>query len=131
MKAHVIYDAGALIAADKNQPAFMADHRIRLRRGIMPLVPAPVLSQVWAPGSKHATLHRVINGCDVLPYTEDEARDVAALCRNAGSCDVVDGFVAHAAIKHGHATIITSDVEDIRGLLAGKLSTARILVRKP
>jgi hypothetical protein len=96
-----------------------------------PGIPAPALSQAWAPGPRHIQMHRVIKGCDVLPYTNAEARDVAMLCRTAKSSDVVDGFVALAAIECSHATVITSDVDDIRGLLAGQPRSARIEVRRP
>ena len=42
----VVYDAGVLIAADRNDRAVWADHRIRLEAGIIPVVPAPVIAQV-------------------------------------------------------------------------------------
>jgi hypothetical protein len=42
----VVYDAGALAAADRNVRAVWADHRIRLEAGIIPVFPAPVVAQV-------------------------------------------------------------------------------------
>lgn len=131
MSWHVVYDAGALGAADKNKLAFLAEHRVRLRNGITPLVPAPVLAQAWAPGNKHATLHLVLQGCKVIAFTEEHAREVARLCRKAGITDVVDGLVARTALSYRFAPVITSDVGDIQALLAGEPGAARIVVRKP
>jgi hypothetical protein len=131
MSWHVVYDAGALVAADKNKLAFLAEHRVRLRNGITPLVPAPVLAQAWAPESKHATLHLVLKGCKVIAFTEEQAREVARLCRKAGIADVVDGLVALTALSHRLAPVVTSDVADIRALLAGEPGATKIVVRKP
>ncbi len=131
MSGVVVYDAGALIAADKNQWSFLRRHDEFLRAGIRPLLPAPVLSQAWAPGNKHAVLHRVLNGCTVVPYTDEATREVARLCRKAGSTDVVDGFVAFTALRNGRAPVITSDVDDIRALLSGEPGATRIVVRRP
>jgi hypothetical protein len=127
----VIYDAGALVAADKDQRLFLQAHDLLIHGGVRPLLPAPVLSQVWLPGAKHTALHRVVSGCTVIPYTEDAAREVARLCRNAGSTDVVDGFVAFTALRNGSAPVITSDIDDIRALLYGEPGAARIVVREP
>ena len=42
----VVYDAGALIAAQRNDRALWADHRVRLEQGMIPIVPAAVIAQV-------------------------------------------------------------------------------------
>jgi hypothetical protein len=131
MSGFVIYDAGALVAADKNQKPFLVRHDELLSHEITPVIPAPVLAQAWVPGSRHATLHRVINGCEILAFTEDSARDVARLCRKAGRTDVVDGFVALAALNYEYAPVITSDVDDIRALLSAEPRAAKIIVRRP
>jgi hypothetical protein len=131
MSGLVVYDAGALIAADKNQRLFLRAHDLLIRGGVRPLLPAPVLSQVWLPGGKHTVLNGVISGCTVIPFTDEAAREVARLCRKAGSTDVVDGFVAFTALRNGSAPVITSDVDDIRALLYGEPEATRIVVRKP
>jgi hypothetical protein len=131
MSGFVIYDAGALVAADKNARSFLVLHDELLSRDVTPVIPAPVLSQAWLPGSRHATLHRVVNGCEILSFTEEAARDVARLCRQAGHTDVVDGFVALAAINYENAPVITSDVDDIRALLSGEPAAVKRVVRKP
>lgn len=131
MIGYVIYDAGALVAADKNEQSFLYGHQQLLRNGFKPLIPAPVLAQAWLPGSKHATMHRVVEGCEVVAFTENEARDVASLCRDARITDVVDGFVALIALKKGCVPVVTSDVDDIRALMATKARAAAIVIRRP
>ncbi len=84
MSGFVIYDAGALVAADKNARSFLVLHDELLSRDVTPVIPAPVLSQAWLPGSRHATLHRVVNGCEILSFTE-EAAHVARLCRQVAT----------------------------------------------
>jgi hypothetical protein len=37
----VVYDAGVLIAADRDTRSVWAEHRVRLEAGIVPVVPAP------------------------------------------------------------------------------------------
>lgn len=43
---HVVYDVGALIAAERNQEALWRAHRSYLTAGGVPLVPAPFVAQV-------------------------------------------------------------------------------------
>ena len=131
MSEYVVYDAGALVAADKNQRMFLHQHDLYIKGGIVPLLPAPVLSQAWLPGSKHASMHRVVRTCSILSFTEKEAHEVARLCRKAKSTDVVDGFVALAALLRRNAPVITSDIDDIKALLSGEPGATRIVIRKP
>ncbi|MFY9807689.1 MAG: hypothetical protein WCC65_09550 [Pseudonocardiaceae bacterium] len=42
----VVDDAGALIAAERNDRSFWADHRVRLEQGTIPVTPAAVVAQV-------------------------------------------------------------------------------------
>jgi hypothetical protein len=40
-----VYDAGILIAVDRNVRAIWAEHRVRLEARIVPLVPGSVVAQ--------------------------------------------------------------------------------------
>ena len=131
MSDFVVYDAGALVAADKNQWKFLKDHDLLTALGKTPVLPAPVLAQAWLPGSRHANLHRVVKSCEIVSFTKDEAREVARLCRKAGSTDVVDGFVVYSALKYDKAAIVTSDVGDIKALLSGEPDAKAIVIRNP
>jgi hypothetical protein len=42
----IIYVAGALVAAERNDRRVWADHRVRLELGLVPITTAPVVGQV-------------------------------------------------------------------------------------
>lgn len=110
----VVYDAGLLIAAERNNREVWADHRARLELGIVPVVTAPVVSQV-SRSVRQAQLRRVLQGCEVVPFEPGDAHEVGELLLRAGSSDVVDAHVVITAAHRG-STILTSDDEDLRRL---------------
>lgn len=111
-----LYDAGALVAADRRDQRMLIRHRGILASGQTPLVPAGVLGQVWRDGARQVQLARLVKGCKVLPLTEELARAAGELCGRAGTADVIDAAVALAA---GPGTILyTSDPGDLTKLLA-------------
>jgi len=57
-----------------------------------------------------------LRGCDVVPFTKEDVYPVSALLAQAGTSDVVDGFVAVTAATTGGA-VVTSDAGDIQHLL--------------
>ena len=111
----VIYDAGALIAADRNERRFWVEHRVRLERGTLPVVPAVVVAQVSRAG-KQAQLRRLLRGCEVSGLDEQTAHQIGACLAKASTTDVIDGAVVVDGVKR-NAGIVTRDVEDIRALL--------------
>jgi hypothetical protein len=42
----IVYDAGVVVAADRNEWRAWVEHKVRLQFGVLPLVPAPVVAQV-------------------------------------------------------------------------------------
>lgn len=122
--SEVVYDAGALIAADRGDREFWADHRVRLERGVIPAVPAPVVAQV-SRSQRQAQLCRLLRGCDVLRFDEAAAHRVGAVLARSGGSDIVDGAVVDAASEY--AVIVTGDRPDIARLLDAVDSTATIV----
>lgn len=122
--SEVVYDAGALIAADRNDRGFWADHKVRLERGVIPAVPGPVVAQV-SRSPRQASLRRLLRGCDVVPLDEAVAHRVGAVLARASSSDIADGAVVDAA--SANAVIVTSDRPDIARLLEAIGSTATIV----
>jgi hypothetical protein len=108
------YDAGALIAADRRDENAWAIHAEALEHKVRPLVPAPVLAQAWR-GGPQPLMSRMLKGCDVLPMSEDDARDVGRLLGRSGTGDVVDAAVVVSALRGGCA-VVTSDPDDLRTL---------------
>lgn len=107
----VVYDAGALVAADRSERLVWADHRARLELGLIPLTTAPVVAQVSRSG-RQAQLRRFLRGCEVAPFAESDAHEVGALAAKAGVSDVVDVHVVLIAHRRGFA-VVTSDAGDL------------------
>lgn len=121
----VVYDAGVLVAADRNAREVWAEHRVRLEAGIVPVVPAPVVAQV-SRSPQQAQLRRLLRGCQVTALVEDDAHAAGNLLGRAGSQDVVDAVVAHTATVLC-ADVVTGDPADIRRLLDAAGSPSQIL----
>ncbi len=111
----VVYDAGALIAAERSDRAFWADHRIRLEDGTVPIAPAAVVAQV-SRSSRQVQLRRLLRGCDVTEFDEGTAHRVGRLLARARTVDIVDGTVVVEAVDRT-AAVVTGDRGDITHLL--------------
>jgi hypothetical protein len=108
----VVYDAGALIAAERSDRGVWADHRVRLEMGLVPVTTAPVVAQVSRSG-RQAQLHRFLRGCEVVRFDGDEAHDVGALAGRTGVTDVVDVHVVVTAHRLSFG-VVTSDEGDLK-----------------
>lgn len=110
----VVYDAGVLVAADRNDRTVWADHHARLELGVVPATTAPVVGQV-SRSPQQAQLRRFLRACDVVAFVASEAHDIGVLLSKAGTADVVDAHVALTAARRD-ATIVTSHPRDLRRL---------------
>lgn len=111
----VVYDAGVLVAADKDERRTWAEHKARLEFGVLPLVPAPVVAQV-SRSPQQAQLRRFLTGCAVTALGESEAHQAGRLLGITRTADVVDAVVVTTALR-AKATILTSDRDDIERLV--------------
>lgn len=107
----VVYDAGALIAADSDDRRMWAEHRVRLELGVVPVTTAPVVAQA-SRSPRQVPLRRLLRGCEVAPFTAEQAHEVGALLGRARRADVVAAHVAVLAAARG-ATVLSSDPDDI------------------
>jgi hypothetical protein len=98
------YDAGALIAAERGDRRVWALQRRAIERGIVPTVPAGVLSQGWR-GGPQAQLSRLLAGCRIEHLDEARARSAGAACGVAGTADVVDAAVVVGAGARGDLVV--------------------------
>lgn len=121
----VVYDAGALVAADRNVRQVWAEHRVRLESGIIPVVPAPVVAQV-SRSPAQAPLRRLLRGCEVVNLTERGAHAAGRLLGHAGTGDVVDAVVAETAAGL-RADVVTGDRADIARLLQAAQASGQII----
>lgn len=112
--SYVVYDAGILVAADRNDRRAWAEHKVRLELGVVPVVPTPVVAQV-SRSARQAQLRRFLTGCDVVPLGENEAHEAGRLLGITTTSDVVDAVVVTTAIRQ-KATILTGDPDDMKRL---------------
>jgi len=110
----VAYDAGPLIAADRNDREMWAYHRRLLEQGRRPITTAPVIAQV-SRDSRQAMLHRLLGACRVVGFDVDDARSVGALLARSNTSDVVDAHLVVVAERNA-ALVLTSDGGDIAHL---------------
>jgi hypothetical protein len=111
----VVYDAAVLIAADRNERRAWAEHKARLEFGIIPLVPAPVVTQV-SRSPQQAQLRRFLTGCAVVPLGEREAHEAGRLLGLTRTADVVDAVVVTTALRQ-KAMILTGGRVDMERLV--------------
>ncbi|MGH3974428.1 MAG: PIN domain-containing protein [Pseudonocardiaceae bacterium] len=111
----LIYDAGALIAAERGRREFLAMHRESLAAEIDPIVPDVVLAQVWRGSADQVLLSRVLAGCEVSATGERTARAAGVACGRAKTSDVVDAVVVVTAVRLA-APVVTDDPKDLRRL---------------
>ncbi len=112
-----IYDAGALIAAERGQARFGKLHQSALAKGRLPIVPAVVLAQVWDARAQQALLSRVLRACRIEAFDEERARRVGPFRAASGSTDIVDIAVVECAWRH-RRPVITSDPDDLAAIAA-------------
>ncbi len=114
----IVYDTGALLAAERCNPNFLALHDELTSAHIRPIVPVVVLAQAWRGGPQHQ-ISRVLKGCDILPGDRRIGRAAGVACAASGTADVVDAIVVATAAQH-QAPVVTSDSGDL-ALIAGSL----------
>lgn len=119
----LVYDAGALVAADRQGRKIWTLHYTSLQGGSFPVVPTPALVQVYRDGTRQVNLARLLKGCQELPLDGELARRAGRLCGAAGTADVTDAVVAVVAADHA-AAVVTSDPSDLTHLL-GHLPNGR------
>src|SRR5438552_12677619 len=95
----LVYDSGALIAAERGSADLLALQRWAHRTSGPPMVPAAVLGQVWRGTARQPRISRLLAGCLVVPLDAAAAREGGVLCGMAGTSDIVDAVVATLAAR--------------------------------
>ncbi len=110
----IVYDTGALVAAERRHRGLWALHEQSLASGVRPIVPVMILAQAWR-GTPHANLARLLRGCLVTPDTEDLGKAAGTICGRSGTSDVIDALVVATALRL-QALVVTSDPDDLQHL---------------
>jgi predicted nucleic acid-binding protein len=107
----ITYDTGALIAAERDSATLWALHRRTLERGLRPTVSTLVLGQAWRGGPQHR-LSRLLRGCLIEPFDEQQARSAGAALSASGGRDLVDAAVVMSALAR-EDMVVSSDPHDL------------------
>ena len=116
------YDAGGLVAAERNDRRMWTIHKAALLRRELITVPAVVLAQVWRDGAGQARLGQLLAGCEIEVFGGRMAKAVGRLLAASGTSVLVDAAVVVAASGRGDL-VITSDPRDLSAL-AGTLGVS-------
>lgn len=111
----LIYDTGALIAAERDTARLWLIHQRAMQRGVLPVVPAVVVAETAFPGMRN--LNRLLAGCQIEPLEFGQAILAATLRHATLGGTVVDAIVVETALRRD-AAVLTSDRGDIEALAA-------------
>ena len=116
----ITFDAGGLIAVDRNDRPILALLARAKERGMRITIPATALAQVMRSPARQARLSRLIRqpGTDLMPLDGRDATAVGLLLARTGTADILDAHVVICAQRTGQA-IATSDPADLRRISPG------------
>jgi hypothetical protein len=113
----LVLDAGAFIAADRDDRSMIARLRIAQLHGRELRTSAIVIAQVWrSAGGKQARLAKLLRAVDVRPVDERMGCDAGTLLAKARTDDPIDATVV--LVARSGDRILTSDPEDIGRLVS-------------
>ena len=113
----ITFDAGGLIALERNNRRVLAILDTALEDGDRIVVPATALAQVIRNPARQVRLWRMIQfeKTEVIPLDGSQAQAVGALLARTGTSDITNAHVVLCAQTAGHA-VVTSDPFDMRRL---------------
>jgi hypothetical protein len=114
--APIIYDAGALVAADRGERTLWAHFAAAVADRRPVVIPSPVLTQAWRGWRTQTRLAKLLRGCRVLSPEETIAKQAGVLLGLSKTTDAVDAIVVATAIAL-RAAIVTSDVGNMTRLV--------------
>lgn len=110
------FDAGALVALDRNDARMWAVIKAAALRGTTVVAPSTVIAQVWRGSPRQARLATALQGVEVS-FFDPMARAAGELCGSSRTSDVIDASVVLTAMNERATQIYTSDEGDIQHLL--------------
>ncbi len=120
MNGGITFDAGGLIAVDRNDRRILALLARARELGERVTIPATALAQVMRNPARQARLSRLIRqaGTDLIALDGPDATAVGLLLARTGTADIVDAHVVVCAQRAGQA-VATSDPADLRRISTG------------
>ena len=114
------FDAGGLIALDRNDRVALALLARAVECGMRITIPATALAQAMRNPARQARVSRLIRqaGTDLVALDGPDATAVGLLLARTGTADIVDAHVVVCARRAGQI-VVTSDACDIRRIAPG------------
>jgi hypothetical protein len=111
----ITFDAGGLIALDRNDRQVIVLLARATELGIRVVVPATALAQVIRNPARQTRLSRLIRqtDTDLVPLNGPDATAVGLLLAETATTDIVDAHVVICARRTGQV-VVTSDPGDIK-----------------
>ena len=109
------FDAGALIALDRNDRRVLTLIARARERGMSITIPATALAQAIRNPARQARLYRLIRqvDTDLIALDGPDATTTGLLLARTGAADIVDAHVVVCA-RRAKQAIVTSDAADLR-----------------
>lgn len=116
----ITFDAGGLIALDRNDRKVVALIARVAERGMRITIPATALAQAMRSPARQARLSRLMRqtGTDLVALDGPDATAAGLLLARTATSDIVDAHVVVCAQRAGQA-VITSDPADLRRIAPG------------
>ena len=113
----VTFDAGGLIALDRDDRRVIALLSRAAEIGARVTIPATALAQAMRQPAKQARLSRLIRqpASKLMPLDGPDATSVGVLLAASRTSDIADAHVVICARRNGEQ-IVTSDPDDLRRL---------------
>jgi predicted nucleic acid-binding protein len=113
----ITFDAGGLIALDRNDRRVLALIARAAEQSLRITVPATALAQAMRSPARQARLSRLIrqSNTDLIALDGPGATAVGLLLSRTGTADVVDAHVVVCARRAGQS-VVTSDPGDLRSI---------------
>jgi hypothetical protein len=116
----ITFDAGGLIALDRNDRRVLALVARAIERGMRITIPATALAQAIRHPARQARLARLIRqpSTDLVALDGPDATAVGLLLARTATADIVDAHVVVCAWRTGQA-VVTSDAADLMRIAPG------------
>lgn len=114
----LILDSGAVISWSRGDARTRAILREALARRLELRVPVVVLAETLRGGARDAPVNRVLKAVGTAATAPDTGREAGRLLGRTGGGNTADALVAAEALAIPSSTVLTSDPDDLRALLA-------------
>lgn len=116
----ITFDAGGLIALDRNDRRVLTLLARATERGMRITIPATALAQAIRNPARQARLSRLIRQArtDLVALNGPDATAVGLLLARSATADIVDAHVVICAQRTGQA-VLTSDAGNLRRIAIG------------